>query len=70
MLKDIWTWLSTTMLGEVPEQYKSQRITSKKAEGLLRSRLQIAFIFLVVVMVLIGARVIALQTFQRDKYLT
>ena len=69
LLKEIWTWLTTTMLGEVPEQYKSQRITSKKAEGLLRSRLQIAFIFLVIAMLLIGARVIALQTVQRDKYL-
>lgn len=61
--------MTTSLLGEVPEQYKSQRITSKKAEGVLRSRLQIAFILLVTAMFLIGARVIALQTFQRDKYL-
>lgn len=69
LLKEMWTWVASTLFGEVPDQYKPQRITSKEAEGVLRTRLRGAFVALVFVFLLVGGRVFLLQTVQRDRYL-
>ena len=67
--KQLWTWVSKTMFGEVPAEYKSQRITSKQADDVFRSRMRGAFLFLILLLTVVCGRVFLLQTFQRDKYL-
>ena len=70
LMKQFWTWVTRTMFGDVPDQYKSQRISSKQAEGVLRSRMRVAFFVLVAFFLLVGGRVFLLQTVQRDKYMS
>jgi cell division protein FtsI (penicillin-binding protein 3) len=57
------------MFGAVPDEYKSQRISSKDAENIFRSRMRGAFLFLILLLTVVFGRVFLLQTFQRDKYL-
>jgi cell division protein FtsI (penicillin-binding protein 3) len=67
--KQLWTWVTKTLFGEVPDEYKSQRISSKQAENVFRSRMRGAFLILILLLSVVCGRVFLLQTFQRDKYL-
>ena len=63
-----WHEIKMAFKGEVPEKYRSSKITSKDAHKLVKRRLRFAVAGFSVILLLIAARVIGLQTVQRDGY--
>lgn len=63
-------WLADVMMGEIPEAYRSQRISTRESEATLRTRLGVALVVLALVFSFVTYRVLSLQTWNRDKYLT
>lgn len=64
-----WDFLLTATSGEVPAQYKSQRITSVNAHQKVKKRLRLSVAVFAVLLCALMGRVIMLQSFGRDKYL-
>lgn len=64
-----WDFLVTATSGEVPAQYKSQRITSVNAHHQVKKRLRLSVAIFAVLLCALMGRVIMLQSFGRDKYL-
>jgi len=64
-----WDFLLTATSGEVPAQYKTQRITSVNAHQQVKSRLRWSVAIFAILLCALMGRVIMLQSFGRDKYL-
>jgi cell division protein FtsI/penicillin-binding protein 2 len=64
------TWLKTKMAfsGEVPQEFRTNKITSKDAHRRIKKRLKFSLAFLSVLLIVISARVVSLQTFNRAGY--
>jgi cell division protein FtsI (penicillin-binding protein 3) len=63
-----WSQIRTAFKGEVPENLRGSKITSKEAHRLVKSRLRGSLIILSVLLVLVSLRVVSLQTFNRSGY--
>ena len=63
-----WSKIRTAFKGEVPENLRGSKITSKEAHRLVKSRLRGSFIVLSILLVLVSLRVVSLQTFNRSGY--
>lgn len=64
-----WDFLVTATSGEVPAQYKSERITSVNAHQKVKKRLRISVAVFAVLLGALMGRVIMLQSFGGEKYL-
>lgn len=64
-----WDFLLTATSGEVPTQYKSQRITSTNAHQKVKKRLRWSVAIFAVLLCALMGRVIMLQSFGGEKYL-
>jgi cell division protein FtsI (penicillin-binding protein 3) len=64
----IWRHTKMAFSGEVPNDLRANKITSKDAHRRVKKRLRVSLGFLSVLLVLISARVISLQTFNRAGY--
>lgn len=64
-----WDFLLTATSGEVPAQYKSQRITSTNAHQKVKKRLRLSVAVFAVLLCALMGRVIMLQSFGGEKYL-
>lgn len=64
----IWSQIRTAFKGEVPENLRGSKITSKEAHRLVKSRLRGSLVILSVLLVLVSLRVVSLQTFNRSGY--
>jgi cell division protein FtsI/penicillin-binding protein 2 len=64
----IWRHTKMAFSGEVPNDLRANKITSKDAHRRVKKRLRVSLGFLSVLLVLISARVVSLQTFNRAGY--
>lgn len=67
--RQMFAWLTSTMWGEVPSQYKSQRITSVVAHQRVKGRLRILAAVIIFVLLFVFGRVVLIQSVQREAYL-
>lgn len=68
VVSSIWNEIKMTFKGDVPEKYRSNKISSTDAHKLVKRRLRFAIAGFSVVLLVIAGRVILLQTVQRDGY--
>lgn len=68
LVASAWHEIKMAFKGEVPEKYRSSKITSTDAHKLVKRRLRFAVAGFSVILLLIAARVVGLQTVQRDGY--
>jgi cell division protein FtsI (penicillin-binding protein 3) len=65
----IWRQTKMAFSGEVPHDLRTNKITSKDAHRRIKKRLQWSLAILSILLVVISARVVSLQTFNRAGYL-
>lgn len=68
VISSVWNEITMTFKGDVPEKYRSNKISSTDAHKLVKRRLRFAVAGFSVALLVIAGRVILLQTVQRDGY--
>ena len=64
----VWRQTRMAFSGEVPNELRTNKITSKDAHRRVKKRLRLSLAFLSILLVLISIRVVSLQTFNRSGY--
>lgn len=64
----VWRQTKMAFSGEVPNDLRTNKITSKDAHRRIKKRLRWSLAFLSILLVVISARVVSLQTFNRAGY--
>lgn len=60
--------MKSAAMGEVPPEVRASKISSSDAHKLVKRRLRVSIILFAIGLLIIGGRVISLQTFDRDGY--
>ena len=64
----VWDSVTLAFKGDVPQKYRSAKISSADAHKLVKRRLRFVVVLFAVMLIAIGGRVVSLQTFDRADY--